>query len=1225
MVLDSGFLSVLPCGRSIRDEYRWGAVIMSLCAMLMAASAAATGQMMTTGFAGQACRPVQDRYDVIIAGAGTGGFAAAIQAARLGSDVLLVESTDWIGGQLSAAGVTSMDEGYPPREHLRERGIYGEFWRRATAFYRSLGKSTDTCAVSEDHFAVEPHRARRILEEMIRDTRTTPRADGRPTVLDLVTEARIVAVARAGNRVTGVTVERLPEANVAERLEVGCEVLIDATEYGDVIPLTGAVYRLGIWRSDRSRPESDRIPPVQPLTWTASIRQYPQGTPSSLEITTPPEGYSPSMISGFLTPAGNLTHGFPWAWERFLKYRGMPDSTSPVSAHNGTGLPLTRTHVNFPPNDSRLSILDVEDPDRRERAEVAALIRTLGVLYYARHVMGETSWSVADDVGYDSPGNVRRMNSLISRHPALEPHRKLLHHFPPMPYVRESRRVVGTGTLTAKAIRRKAPFSPQHFPTSVAIGDYPVDVHGEHEDRDLQVELDLDDPEDLPERWIQWGYGPFQIPFECFIPETIDGFIPAEKNISQSRLASGATRLQPVTMLTGQAAGTIAALACRLDAAPRDVPPRLVQSTLLDAGSTLSPVRYNDVPHGTSLWKAVQLASLYELVPVDGSEFKPATKLKAGEIEKVQNRLLALGSQARNLEPLSTATNRGELVRAAVAALLVGAPAQASGEQDAAEAAAAPQKVHDLVIYGGTSAAVTAAVQATRMGKSVVVVSPDQHLGGLSSGGLGMTDTGNKAVIGGLAREFYHRIWLHYERPEAWQWQARHDYGNRGQGTPAIDGGARTMWVFEPHVAEQAFNDMIREHGIEVIRDEWLNREGGVVRSSHGIESITTLSGKTYRGRMFLDATYEGDLMAAAGVDYIVGREANSTYAEEHNGVQVGVLHHKHHFGTVPVPISPYRVPGHPESGVLPLVSAAPPGEFGAADDKVQAYCFRLCLTTDPRNRLTIPQPEGFDSARYELLLRVLQAGWWEMFEKFDPIPNGKTDCNNHGPVGFDNIGMNYDYPEASYERRREIVAEHRAYQQGLLWFLANDPRVPAEVQREIREWGLAKDEFVDNGNWPHQLYIREARRMRGTLVMTENHLRQKIPTPESIGMGSYTIDSHNVQRYITPEGAVQNEGDIGVRLKEPYQIAYGAIVPKRDQADNLLVPVACSASHIAYGSIRMEPVFMILGQSAATAACLAIDRGLAVQDVSYEVLRDRLRHDGQVLRKDDSPAIGQR
>ncbi|MBL9146708.1 MAG: FAD-dependent oxidoreductase [Verrucomicrobiaceae bacterium] len=521
---------------------------------------------------------------------------------------------------------------------------------------------------------------------------------------------------------------------------------------------------------------------------------------------------------------------------------------------------------------------------------------------------------------------------------------------------------------------------------------------------------------------------------------------------------------------------------------------------------------------------------------------------------------------------------------------------------------------HDVVIYGGTCAAVTAAVQAKKMGKSVIIVSPDKHLGGLSSGGLGFTDTGNKATIGGLAREFYHRIYLHYQKPESWKQQKQSEYGNKGQGTPAMDGENRTMWIFEPHAAEQVFEDFIKEHGIEVVRDEWLDRAKGVEKSGERIFSITTLSGKTYAGKMFIDATYEGDLMAAAGVDYHVGREANSVYGEEHNGVQVGVLHHRHHFGAVKEKISPYKVPGDPKSGVLPRVSAEDPGKFGEGDKKVQAYCFRSCYTNVPENRIPFPKPDGYDAGQYEILLRVLNTGWGEFFEKFDPIPNHKTDTNNHGPFSFDNIGMNYDYPEASYERRKEIIAEHRTYQQGLLWFVANDPRVPKKVQAELREWGLPKDEFTDNGNWSHQLYIREARRMIGHFVMTENELRKKKPTPDSVGMGSYTIDSHNTQRYITPEGYVQNEGDIGVSTNGPYEIAYGSLVPKKGQGSNLLVPVAMSASHIAYGSIRMEPVFMILGQSAATAAAMALDEKVPVQDVPYSELRQRLLDDGQVL-----------
>ncbi len=520
----------------------------------------------------------------------------------------------------------------------------------------------------------------------------------------------------------------------------------------------------------------------------------------------------------------------------------------------------------------------------------------------------------------------------------------------------------------------------------------------------------------------------------------------------------------------------------------------------------------------------------------------------------------------------------------------------------------------DLVIYGGTSAGVMAAVQAARLGKSVVLVCPDKHLGGLTSQGLGFTDTGDKSVIGGLARDFYQRLWKHYDRPEAWTWQKRADYGNKGQGTPAIDGNQRTMWIFEPHAAEQVLEDLVREYRLAVQRDEWLDRAQGVKKTGAQITSITMLSGNTYAGKMFIDATYEGDLLAAAGVDYCVGREGKAVYGEAWNGIQTGVLHHRHHFGAVQQKISPYVVPGDPKSGVLPHVSPKPPGDYGQGDKKVQAYCYRVCLTDYPDNRLPFPKPAGYDPKQYELLLRVFDAGWRETFAKFDPIPNRKTDVNNHGPFSTDNIGMNYDYPEAGYERRREILRDHETYQKGWFYFIAHDPRVPADVQQEMRHWGLPKDEFKDNGGWPHQIYVREARRMIGRYVMTENELLQKRPTPESVGMGSYTIDSHNVQRYITPEGYVQNEGDIGVPTKGPYEIAYGALVPKRGQAANLLVPVCISSSHIAFGSMRMEPVFMVLGQSAATAAVLALEKLCAVQDVAYADLRRRLLADGQVL-----------
>ncbi|MGB3851302.1 MAG: FAD-dependent oxidoreductase [Tunicatimonas sp.] len=518
----------------------------------------------------------------------------------------------------------------------------------------------------------------------------------------------------------------------------------------------------------------------------------------------------------------------------------------------------------------------------------------------------------------------------------------------------------------------------------------------------------------------------------------------------------------------------------------------------------------------------------------------------------------------------------------------------------------------DIIVYGGTAAAVTAAVQAKKMGKSVIMVSPDEHLGGLSAGGLGFTDTGDKSVIGGLAREFYQRVYSHYQQAEAWPWQEQSEYGNTGQGTPAIDGDQRTQWIFEPHVAEQIFEDFVAENDIEVYRDEWLDREDGVTMSDGRIASIETLSGNVYAGTMFIDATYEGDLMAAAGVSYHVGREANSVYDEEWNGVQTGVLHHAHWFKN---DTSPYKVPGDPNSGLLPLVSSEDPGKYGSGDNKIQAYCFRMCLSNHPDNRVPFAKPANYDPARYQLLARVYAQGWGETFNKFDPIPNRKTDTNNHGPVSTDYIGMNYDYPEASYEARKAIIKDHELYQKGLMYFIANDSSVPEAVRQEMQTWGLAKDEFTDNGHWPHQLYIREARRMIGEYVMTENDLLAKKETPDPVGMGSYTMDSHNVQRYVKPDGYVQNEGDIGVKVPKPYTIAYQSLTPQRDECQNLLVPVCASSSHIAFGSIRMEPVFMILGQSAATAAALALENNLAVQDLDYQRLKKRLVDDGQVLR----------
>jgi len=521
---------------------------------------------------------------------------------------------------------------------------------------------------------------------------------------------------------------------------------------------------------------------------------------------------------------------------------------------------------------------------------------------------------------------------------------------------------------------------------------------------------------------------------------------------------------------------------------------------------------------------------------------------------------------------------------------------------------------YDVVIYGGTSAAVTTAVQVKKTGKSVVIVSPDKHLGGMTSGGLGFTDSGNVGSIGGLSREFYHRVYLEYQKPAAWRWQQMSEYANQGQGTKAMLHDDQTMWIFEPHIAQRVFDDWIAEMNIPVVREVRLDREHGVTKDGTCIVSITTTDGKTYRGKMFIDATYEGDLMAAAGVSYHVGREANSQYGETWNGNQVGTLPKGHLFDK---PVDPYVNPGDPESGRLKYVDDSEPGVRGEADHRVQAYCFRMCLSDHEDNRVPFPKPEGYDPGDYELLIRAFDTGWRSVFNKFDRIPNHKTDTNNHGPFSTDFIGMNYAYPEASYEERAVIIAEHASYQQGLMYFLANETRVPDDIRERMSRWGLAADEFLDNGNWPHQIYVRESRRMIGEYVMTEHDCKLRRFCPKPVGMGSYNLDSHNVRRYITADGYVQNEGDIQERSGGAYGIDYGSITPKREECTNLLVPVCVSSSHISFGSIRMEPVFMLLGHSAGSAAVMAIDENIAVQELDYEKLRERLIAEGQRLDND--------
>ena len=476
----------------------------------------------------------------------------------------------------------------------------------------------------------------------------------------------------------------------------------------------------------------------------------------------------------------------------------------------------------------------------------------------------------------------------------------------------------------------------------------------------------------------------------------------------------------------------------------------------------------------------------------------------------------------------------------------------------------------DLVVYGATPAGLAAALQMRRLGGSVVLLEPGQHIGGMTTSGLGASDVGNDAAIGGIAAEFYRKV-----------------------------GGYR----FEPHVASAVFAQLLHQAGVRVVRGARLHT---VSKRHDRITALVTRDGIAYAGRMFVDAGYEGDLMAAAGVSYTVGREGNGHYGETINGVQ----HRQgHQFDRR---VDPYVRAGSPASGLLPGISKAVLAPDGTADDSIQAYNFRICLTQAP-DRVRFSKPDEYDPVRYELLLRYLRAGDRGPFFTTVPMGHGKTDTNNKGAFSTDLVGGSNGYPTGSQAERDRIIADHRSYQQGFFWFLSNDPRVPAPVREAVGSWGLAPDEFTATGGWPPQLYVREARRMTSTYVLTEHDCRGAVTASDSIGLASYTMDSHNCRRLVL-DGAVTNEGDVQAHVPQPYPVSYRAIVPRASECTNLLVPVALSASHIAYGSVRMEPVFMILGQSAATAAHQAITRGTTVQKVSVTALQKRLRTDGQHL-----------
>lgn len=483
----------------------------------------------------------------------------------------------------------------------------------------------------------------------------------------------------------------------------------------------------------------------------------------------------------------------------------------------------------------------------------------------------------------------------------------------------------------------------------------------------------------------------------------------------------------------------------------------------------------------------------------------------------------------------------------------------------------------DICVYGANSGGAIAAITARKLGLSVVLLEPSRHLGGLSAGGLGCTDIGNKFAIGGLAREFYRRVGKKY--------------------------GVEEHWRFEPHVAEEVFTEWLAECGITCHFESFL---ADVKMQDGRIRQLTTEHGITVTAGQFIDGTYEGDLMARAGVSFTIGREANTQYSETLNGSQIKQYHQ------FDFPVSPYAVEGDPASGLLPGIDPEPHAE-GAGDHRVQAYNFRLCLTNNAANCIPFEKPEGYDRSAYELAARYFRAGYKQEFRKFDALVNDKVDMNNYGGVSSDFIGANHDFPAASYQERERIFQEHVLWTKGLLWFWKTDASVTPEFQREFQKWGWCRDEFPGTGGFSHALYVREARRLVGDLVMTEHHCRGAETVGDPAGLAAYTMDSHNCRRVVV-DGNVKNEGDVQVQSGPPYGVSYRSIVPRRGECKNLFVPFCLSASHIAFGSIRMEPVYMVLSESAVRAAAIAMEQGIAVQDVPYATLRERLLEAGQIL-----------
>lgn len=531
---------------------------------------------------------------------------------------------------------------------------------------------------------------------------------------------------------------------------------------------------------------------------------------------------------------------------------------------------------------------------------------------------------------------------------------------------------------------------------------------------------------------------------------------------------------------------------------------------------------------------------------------------------------------------------------------------------------------YDILIYGSTPAAIAAAIQTTRMNKTVAIVCPTNYIGGMTTSGLGWTDSKNGNAIGGIAREFYSRVFNYYESDSAWSKETRTQYINKNiaaQPGPAIDVTNQVQWTFEPHVAESIFEDWVEELNIPIFRNETLVVSAdSVMIKDNRIASIKTLSGQVYDALMFIDTSYEGDFMAAAQIPFRIGREDQAEFGESLAGVQIAA--EEGYLG-----MSPYLIAGDPNSGLIQgidhVVTADDAQKLnGTADNyRLQAFNYRLSLTQTPDNGIPFTKPENYDEGSYEILFRYIEAGYHDLFFTKQLMPNLKTDTNSNGGVSTDFLGGNYDtikktnYIEQSFEERTATANSYKTYTQGFFWTLANHPRVPQRFRDSASTWGYAKDEWTNNGNWPYEIYIREARRMQGNYTMTQTDVQnhQTFVQDSVIGLGSYTLDVHEVERIII-DSEIYNEGLVHVPVSQPFPIPLGSIIPRSTDVVNFLNPVTMSSTHVAFAAIRMEPTYMIMGQSAATAAVLAIDQCVNIQDVERLKLSDRLMEDKQVL-----------